>query len=231
MKGKLYKPVKKYSISEKNLKPRTRPWKDPPQVPIVYFWKSSIPEKYFKDKSRILRHISETKRIQNTQEFLRKSQKYIEIIADSHRHTPSMRASMMNSRNDSFDQLEQVDARKPKILAQLGSELTVNHGQMTERVGKIDKFRVAERVSLGSVKGLAKNEALWGNRPRILARRSSMHKDSDKAQEQEQEIPRHWNIKFNSKGGIALPGKEMGQLSTRVVYTVNSSKHRRGSLS
>lgn len=227
MKGRLYKPIKKYSLSEKNLKPRVRPWKDSSQVPLVYFWKSSIPEKYFQHKSRILRHISETNRTKNTQEFLKKSQKYIEIIADSHRHTPSMRASMLNSRNDSIDELEQASTKKPKILLQPGKELNVSQGPTTERVEKSDKLNAAEKINFRSVRGLAKNEVLGGNQSRVLVRRLSMYKYTEK----EKETRNFGNFKWNAKGGKVLPGKEMGLLSAKVNYTINLTNNRRGSVS
>lgn len=171
MKGKHYKPSKISSISEKKLNLRPKPWNETPKFPSIYFWKSSIPEKYFKDKSRVFKHISETNRTKNTEEFLKKSQKYIEIIADSHRHTPSMRASILNSRESSLDEKDLQESHGNLLIApkMLGDCSTgIGHSETL--------LKVVESINLDSNKNPKQSDNFKTNSKRLLTRRASMPK-------------------------------------------------------
>lgn len=98
MKGKFYRPEEVSQIS-KRIPTSNRPWKEKPLIPSVYIWKSSLPESLIKEQGeKAFKHISQTTRNKNTLDFLKRNQKYMRIIADSHRHTPSMRISLAQSR-------------------------------------------------------------------------------------------------------------------------------------
>jgi hypothetical protein len=218
MKGRLYKPTKKSSLSQKQLKSRSKPWKETQKVPLIYFWRSSLPENFKSDKSRIFRHVSETKHSKNTEEFLKKNQKYIEIIADSHRHTPSVRASMLNSRESSSEDLEKY----PGLLLPLkvGND---------EPVPVENEFRVVAKLNFSSFKPENQKTQALENPKRLLLRRASLPKlfeSSDK------KIPNHLKspriLTLNTKRDA--PSNSL--INPRIKYSLNLPKSKkRGSIS
>ena len=223
MKGKHYKPSKISSISEKKLSPRPKPWNETPKFPSIYFWKSSIPEKYIKDKSRVFKHVSQTKRIKNTEDFLKRSQKYIEIIADSHRHTPSMRASILNSREDSLDEKDFQEGHgnllnAPKMFADNPEALRNDESLM----------RVVESINFDSNKSLKHFDVLKNNPKRLLARRASMPKLYEEHQKPNLATSKRLSVESNEKIKQKL---SPNFFHPRIKYTLNfTSLKKRNSL-
>ena len=102
MKGRFYKPDFAHAFSEKNLGPMTKPWKEKEAQPIVYFWRSSIPDSLKKIKGeQQFQHVSETNRNKNTNEFIRNSVKSINDIGSHYSNSPSASASRNQSRVNS----------------------------------------------------------------------------------------------------------------------------------
>ena len=99
MKGRLYKPFSRDEIAIKEEMPRPRPWLMSQDEPVVYMWRTSIPDKWVKIKGKTaFQHVSETNKNKSTLDFLRTNQKYIRAIADTRAKSPQNVESHITSR-------------------------------------------------------------------------------------------------------------------------------------
>lgn len=98
MKGRMYRPFGSCEDIQREPIQRSKPWLHV-DIPRVYMWESSIPDKWFHIKGREnFHHVSETGNNRNTQDFLMSNQKYISSIADPRTKSPSALTSRVVSR-------------------------------------------------------------------------------------------------------------------------------------
>lgn len=142
MKGRFYKPHLASVQSERLLDQSSRPWNDKGLSPSVYIWQSSIPEKLIQMFGlSTFQHISQTTRSKNTIEFLERNQKYINIIADSRKHTLSLKVSQSSSGLTSPGPLvrskNKEETLNPEKISKQGF---YNEQRLNSKADKIEKY-------------------------------------------------------------------------------------------
>ncbi|OMJ85968.1 hypothetical protein SteCoe_12601 [Stentor coeruleus] len=149
MKGRFYKPQLKSVQSERMLDQSPRPWNDKGLSPSVYIWQSSIPEKLIEMFGlSTFQHISQSTRSKNTIEFLERNQKYINIIADSRKHTLSLKVSQSSSGLTSPGPLVRSKNKEETINPEKISKKGIpNDLRSINKVHKIKKFEEIDPIS------------------------------------------------------------------------------------
>ncbi|OMJ83403.1 hypothetical protein SteCoe_15671 [Stentor coeruleus] len=149
MKGRFYKPQSVSIQSERQLDQLSRPWHEKGSSPSVYIWQSSIPEKLIQMFGlNTFQHISQTTRSKNTIEFLERNQKYINIIADSRKHTLSLKVSQSSSGLTSPGQLVRSKNKEDTINPEkISKQENFNEQRSKSKADIIEKFEEKDIVS------------------------------------------------------------------------------------